>query len=323
MPLRNERWDTDVLISRRITRPRTNTAAKKSWDPVARHGSIHSVYSQGGGSLPPICVRRHSGKSLVIAADELEAERYGFMRGWLFHTLRNRRRNLSAQRRAAAPAVRSSRFEQLEERRLLTAGFQTLASFNGTNGDAPRGDLTLSADGSTLYGMTEYGGAYSDGTIFSIPVTGGAPTTLLSFDGTNGSEPYGGLTLSADGSTLYGMTTFGGTDSAGTIFSIPVTGGTPTVLASFDGTNGGEPYGSLTLSTDGSTLYGMTAFGGQYGEGAIFSIPVTGGTPTTLASFNGTDGEEPDGSLTLSGSTLYGMTVVGGAMATAPSSAFR
>jgi uncharacterized repeat protein (TIGR03803 family) len=67
----------------------------------------------------------------------------------------------------------------------------------------------------------------------------------------------------------------------------------------------------------------MTAFGGQYGEGAIFSIPVTGGTPTTLASFNGTDGEEPDGSLTLSGSTLYGMTVVGGAMATAPSSAFR
>ena len=48
--------------------------------------------------------------------------------------------------------------------------------------------------------------ANGDGTIFSIPVTGGTPTTLLSFNGTNGEHPDGNLTLSADGSTLYGMT---------------------------------------------------------------------------------------------------------------------
>ena len=77
-----------------------------------------------------------------------------------------------------------------------------------------------------------------------------------------------------------------------------MTGGTPTTLLSFNGTNGAIPYGSLTLI--GSTLYGMTALGGANGDGTIFSIPVTGGTPTTLLSFNGTNGADPDGSLTLS-----------------------
>jgi uncharacterized repeat protein (TIGR03803 family) len=187
----------------------------------------------------------------------------------------------------------------------------TLLSFNGTNGASPTGSLTLSADGSTLYGMTGGGGANSDGTIFSIPVTGGTPTTLLSFNGTNGENPGGCLTLSADGSTLYGMTSGGGVNNEGTVFSIPAAGGSPTTLLSFNGTDGANPaFGSLTLS--GSTLYGMTYGGGLNGDGAIFSIPVTGGTPTLLASFNGTDGALPWGSLTLVGSTLYGMTQDGG-----------
>ena len=101
--------------------------------------------------------------------------------------------------------------------------------------------------------------------------------------------PVWHLTLS--GSTLYGTTSAGGANGDGTIFSIPVTGGTPTTLLSFNGTDGEDPYGSLTLS--GSTLYGMTSAGGANGDGTIFSIPVTGGTPTTLFSFNGTDGDEP------------------------------
>ena len=47
----------------------------------------------------------------------------------------------------------------------------------------------------------------------------------------------------------------------------------------------------MTLS--GSTLYGMTYGGGTNGDGNIFSMPVTGGTPTTLLSFNGTNGDIP------------------------------
>ncbi len=229
------------------------------------------------------------------------------MRNWLFRSLRIQQRHAAAHRRPVVPTTRSARFELLEDRRLLTAAFQTLLSFNGPNGETPRGDLTLS--GSTLFGMTERGGADNDGTIFSIPVTGGTPTTLFSFNNTNGAAPFGSLTLS--GSTLYGMTTGGGANDDGTVFSIPVTGGTPTTLLSFNGTNGEEPDGSLTLS--GSTLYGMTSLGGPYDAGTVFSIPVTGGTPTVLLSFNGTNGEYPEGDLTLSGSTLYGMTTAGGA----------
>ena len=196
----------------------------------------------------------------------------------------------------------------------------TLFNFDGTHGDQPFGSLILS--GSTLYGMTAGGGnmtlsgGYGDGTVFSIPVGGSTPTTLFNFDGTHGANPEGSLILS--GSTLYGMTKFGDTNNAGTVFSIPVGGGTPTTLFDFDGIHGRYPDGSLTLS--GSTLYGMTVGGGNmtlnggYGDGTIFSIPVGGGTPTTLFNFDGTHGASPSGSLILSGSTVYGMTSNGGNM---------
>lgn len=90
-----------------------------------------------------------------------------------------------------------------------------------------------------------------------------------------------------------------------------MTGGTPTVLATFNYSNGAGPYAGLTLS--GSTLYGTTYDGGANGYGTIFSLPVSGGSPTVLASFNGTNGARPYGSLTLNGSTLYGTTKNGGA----------
>jgi uncharacterized repeat protein (TIGR03803 family) len=112
-------------------------------------------------------------------------------------------------------------------------------------------------------------------------VGGGTPTTLFQFDGTHGELPFGSLTLSADGSTLYGTTENGGTNSDGTVFSLPVDGGTPTTLVTFDSAHGQNPRGSLTLS--GSTLYGMTEVGSPY-YGTVFSIPVTGGTPATLFS---------------------------------------
>ena len=173
----------------------------------------------------------------------------------------------------------------------------------------PQGNLTVS--GSVLYGMSAYGGAKNRGAIFSLPAQGGNLTILASFDGSNGAQPWGSLTLR--GSTLYGMTSLGGEHDKGTVFSVPVGGGTVTTLASFDGTNGANPWGNLTLSADGSTLYGMTELGGVKNLGAIFSLPLRGGSPTVLASFEGNNGAQPQGSLILRGSTLYGMTGRGGA----------
>jgi uncharacterized repeat protein (TIGR03803 family) len=182
--------------------------------------------------------------------------------------------------------------------------------FTGSDGANPAGGLTLS--GSTFYGTTKTGGANGDGTVFSIPITGGTPTTLYSFAGTDGANPIAGLTLS--GSTLYGTTNNGGANGDGTVFSIPASGGTPTTLFSFDGAQHGANPGYLTLSPDGSTLYGTTYAGGAHGDGTVFSIPVTGGTPSNLFSFYlaNNQGANPEGSLTLNGTTLYGTTSAGG-----------
>ena len=177
----------------------------------------------------------------------------------------------------------------------------TLCSLNYSNGEAPYASLTPA--GSMLYGTTAGGGANGDGTVFSIATSGGSPTTLCSFNYSNGDYPTSGLTLV--GPTLYGTTQYGGANGGGEVFSIATSGGSPTTLCSFNGSNGLGPYAGLTLL--GSTLYGTTKLGGNlslnYGQGGgtVFSIATSGGSPTTLGSFNGSNGEEPDSGLTLVG----------------------
>src|SRR5438045_3140386 len=84
---------------------------------------------------------------------------------------------------------------------------------------------------------------------------------LLDFDGaTNGKNPNHGSFIS-DGTFLYGMTTYGGTNDRGTIFKIMPNGTNYFKLLDFAGTsNGSYPYGSLV--SDGAFLYGMTQYGG-------------------------------------------------------------
>jgi uncharacterized repeat protein (TIGR03803 family) len=139
---------------------------------------------------------------------------------------------------------------------------------------------------------------------------------LHSFAGgaSDGKYPYGSLTLS--GSTLYGMTSQGGLGNGfGTVFKMSTDATGFTLLYSFtvDGSDGRYPFGSLTL--DGSTLYGMTAGGGNNNAGTVFKMNTDGTGFAVLRSFTGvgSDGNGPNGSLTLDGSTLYGMTSRGGA----------
>ena len=120
-------------------------------------------------------------------------------------------------------------------------GVTTLLSFNGSNGDAPQRSLTL--NGSTLYGMTEFGGKsyygspnQGDGVVFSLANKWEA-TPICSLPS---AEPRGAAFWESDlsGSTLYGMTlnlggpTWTANSGWGTVFSLPV-GGTPTTLRGF------------------------------------------------------------------------------------------
>jgi uncharacterized repeat protein (TIGR03803 family) len=183
-----------------------------------------------------------------------------------------------------------------------------------TDGAGPYGSLILS--GTTLYGMTQYGGASLQGTIFSFDTATNVETVLHSFAGYpfDGASPTGSLTLL--GTILYGMTPHGGVANVGTIFSFDTVANVETVLHSFLGgaSDGSGPTGSLTLS--GTILYGMTQHGGVGVDspGTIFEFDTVANVETVLHSFEGssTDGSSPYGDLTLSGTTLYGMTYQGG-----------
>jgi uncharacterized repeat protein (TIGR03803 family) len=58
------------------------------------------------------------------------------------------------------------------------------------------------------------------GTIFSVPMSGGAITTLYKFSGTDGRGPLNSLML--NGTTFYGTTVNGGASDKGTVFSFAV-----------------------------------------------------------------------------------------------------
>jgi uncharacterized repeat protein (TIGR03803 family) len=207
-----------------------------------------------------------------------------------------------------------------------------LFSFNSSSGYRPESSLIADPTTCALYGTTLSGGASNDGTVFELsPPTkmGGAWTdsTLVSFNGTNGAAPHGGLTT--DGTNLYGTTQAGGAWSSGTVFELIKSGGTwtPSVLHSFNGNDGAKPlYTSLILS--GGNLYGTTTTGGSYGFGTVFELIPSSSSPgtwseTTLYSFAGynSDGAAPVGLfLNPFDGNLYGETRYGGSGASGDNS---
>jgi uncharacterized repeat protein (TIGR03803 family) len=137
-------------------------------------------------------------------------------------------------------------------------------------------------------------------------------TTLATFNGSNGKSLYAGLISDGKGN-LYGTTEYGGANNDGTVFEVPAGGGTPITLATFNGSNGGEPLGGLISDAMGN-VYGTTFIGGANNVGTVFEVPAGGGTPITLATFNGSNGSGPEFSLISDAAgNLYGATQQGGA----------
>ena len=201
----------------------------------------------------------------------------------------------------------------------------TLVSFSVADvadGAYPLAGLIADAKGD-LFGTTEQGGASGAGTVFEIAKTAGGyastPTILVSFNGTDGGGLYASLIADANGD-LFGTTAGGGADGYGTVFEIAKTAGgyasTPTTLASFNEADGSGPDAGLIADADGD-LFGTTSSGGAAEYGTVFEIKKTGGgyasTPVTLASFNGTDGRDPEAGLIADANgDLFGTTSDGG-----------
>jgi uncharacterized repeat protein (TIGR03803 family) len=157
-----------------------------------------------------------------------------------------------------------------------------------------------------------FGANNSYGTVFLI-TTSCLFSTFVSFDVTNGANPYSGLILASDGN-FYGTTINGGSSGVGNVFRM-TPAGTISNLASFNNTNGANPRGVLLQGADGN-FYGTTQSGGTNGFGAIFEV-TPAGTITLLFSFDPISGGDLPvaGLITGPDGLLYGTTQSGGAKA--------
>jgi uncharacterized repeat protein (TIGR03803 family) len=188
-----------------------------------------------------------------------------------------------------------------------------LASFDdtGDNG-SPISGLTIDSSGN-LYGATNTGGAFGDGTIYELPNGSNQIITLASFGGAS-NAPWGaqsGVIIDSSGN-LYGTTTEGGDYGEGTVYELPYGTDTIVTLASFNGINGSSPVGGVIMDSNGN-LYGAAGGGGANGDGTIFEIAAGSGTISTLASFDYNNGSSPYGGLVMDSSgNLYGTTQTGG-----------
>jgi uncharacterized repeat protein (TIGR03803 family) len=200
-------------------------------------------------------------------------------------------------------------------------------SFAGTNGANPTSAGLIADAAGNLFGTTAAGPVQlGGGTVFEVAKTAGgyasAPTVLAGFSGDpDGSAPQAGLVADTAGD-LFGTTTAGGTNNAGTVFEVAkIAGGyasTATILVSFNSKDGAVPVANLVTDAAGD-LFGTTSEGGPGGAGTVFEIAKTAAgyasTPTTLVGFTGINGEGAGphaGLIADAAGDLFGTTAGGG-----------
>jgi hypothetical protein len=211
----------------------------------------------------------------------------------------------------------------------------SLISFtDSANGTGPNGALITDAAGD-LFGTVGGGNFTTNGAttgyVFEIAKTAGGyastPTILATFNGTDSANPGGPLIADAAGDLIG---TAGG--GVGTIFEIVKTtngyASTPVTLVDFPSTDGEEPDGEdLTgglIADAAGNLFGTAGYGPYTGAGTVFEIAKTASgyasAPTTLASFDYSNGGYPNGSLLadaagdLFGTAGYGPSAGAGAV---------
>jgi uncharacterized repeat protein (TIGR03803 family) len=206
---------------------------------------------------------------------------------------------------------------------------------SGKDGKFPTASLVFDASGN-LYGTTEGGGAYGDGTestggiAFKLAPSSGSTWTeavIHSFGhGTDGANPRCNLTLDSSGN-VYGTTMHGGAPDWGAVFEISPQahgGWKEQLLYSFDPEDvfidGLTPVAGVIFDALGN-IYGTTLYGGDRGGGIVFELSLNSGvwTENILTSF-----EQPffqpstlySGLIFDSAGNLYGTTLRGAGTST-------
>jgi uncharacterized repeat protein (TIGR03803 family) len=209
----------------------------------------------------------------------------------------------------------------------VTGAHTLLAEFTGSAGAYPgtSPDSVLLNDGAgSVWGVTSVSGEDFDyGSFFRVNTASGT-VTVTRFTGSEGNvkgaEPLAGL-LDAGNGVLLGTTSKGGTDYAGTVFSLNRASGALTTIANFDrfdsNLSGYYPIGGLTADA-GGTLWGVTA-GGQNNSvrGTVFKFNPATNALSTPYQFTSADpfadiGENPGAGLVFDSGFLWGTTLEGG-----------
>ncbi len=173
-----------------------------------------------------------------------------------------------------------------------------------------------------LYGTT-FGptSGTSLGSVFKITTTGSGGD-LYAFNGTQGANPFGGLTLGSDGS-FYGTTGFGGASNEGVVFKITrlviastvykiTPSGSFSTIYQFDQAHGSTVPAPLIQGSDGN-LYGVAEGGGANNCGTVFRMTRSGTVISTYSFLCGNGGKFPVGPLVqASDGNFYGTTSEGG-----------
>jgi uncharacterized repeat protein (TIGR03803 family) len=156
-----------------------------------------------------------------------------------------------------------------------------LASFDGTNGVAPQGQVTIDAQGN-LYGVASRGGATSDSVVWELAAGSGSITDIVPYSTSNGYFADGGLVLDPQGD-LFGTASHPNNDLS--IFEVTAGTHAYSILATLSAAVAGYgSSGALAMDAQGN-LFGATSEGGLNDAGTIYELPAGGSTIQVLATF--------------------------------------
>lgn len=217
---------------------------------------------------------------------------------------------------APPTSAQPSRSDGMTHHASATPSYQVLYRFKRSHGANPWAGL-IDVNG-TLYGTTQEGGEYGDGTVYGISLAGREKVVHSFLYYSDGAFPHSGL-LNVNG-TLYGTTSSGGVSGCasrygcGAVYSVSPSGSEKVLHYFTGGSDGADPEAGL-IDVNG-TLYGSTSQGGgsgcNSGCGTVFTI-TTSGTEKVLYAFGGSsDGANPKAALIDVKGTLYGTTYAGG-----------
>lgn len=198
----------------------------------------------------------------------------------------------------------------------------------GTGGGGPfQGTISTSADARTALdatpdpaGTTIYFTAVDATTnapgVYKAPADGSATTPVAVAAGDPFAAPIG-IAMSTDGKTLY-VADPGATDTTskkdlGVIFSVPVAGGTPAIVA------GSELLGARSLEVaveGGADVLYFTGRDKTTGAAGVFKLAAAGGAATAVGA-TGVTWVDPSGIAVADDGTVYVVDTTGSASATA------